>query len=73
MEGGIGIPTGALAGGHVFDVIRINWFLGILALELWGAAWFVALEPDLRRWWRRRRMARRWRAAHPPGRRMTAR
>jgi len=57
-----------MAGGHVFDVIRINWFLGILALELWGAAWFIAFEADIRRWWRRRWMARRWQTKHVPPR-----
>ena len=58
---GAGIRTGAMAGALVFDAIRINWFLGILALELWVAAWYVAYEADIRRWWRRRRMAKRWR------------
>jgi hypothetical protein len=60
--------TGALAGGHVLDVIRINWFLGILALELWGAAWFIAFESDIRRWWRYRWLARRWHTKHVPRR-----
>jgi hypothetical protein len=53
----------------VFDAIRINWFLGVLAVELWGAAWFVAYEHELRRWWRRWRMARRWHHHRPSRRR----
>jgi hypothetical protein len=52
----------------VFDAIRINWFLGVLAVELWGAAWFVAYEHELRRWWRRRTMMRRWRHHDAPSR-----
>jgi hypothetical protein len=57
-----------MAGGHVFNAIRINWFLGVFALEMWMAAWFIAFEPELRRWWRRRRMLRQWQADHAPGR-----
>ena len=49
----------------MFEGIRINWFLGVLAVELWAAAWFVAFEPEIRRWWRRRLMARRWLHHHP--------
>ncbi len=44
----------------MFDAIRINWFIGVFAVEMWAAAWFVAFEPELRRWWRRRMMMRRW-------------
>jgi len=53
----------------VFDAIRINWFLGVLAVELWAAAWFVAYEHELRRWWRRWLMMRRWHHHERPRRR----
>jgi len=65
---GTGVRAGAMAGGRLFNVIRINWFLGIFALEMWAAAWFVAFEPEIRAWWRRRRMMRRWRTSHAPRR-----
>ncbi len=55
-----------MAGGRVFEAIRINWFLGIFALEMWAAAWFIAFEPEIRRWWRRQWMMRRWRHHHRP-------
>ena len=57
-----------MAGGHVFNVTRIDWFLGVFALELWGAAWFIAFEPEIRRWWRRQWMMRRWHTKHVPPR-----
>ena len=53
----------------MFHLIRINWFLGVLAVELWAAAWVVAYETDIRRWWRRRWMLRRWHTKHVPPRR----
>jgi hypothetical protein len=58
-----------MAGGHVLDAIRINWFLGIFALEMWGAAWYIAFEPEIRGWWQRRWMRRRWRHDDAPSRR----
>ena len=54
----------------MFDSIRINWFLGVLAVEFWGAAWFVAYEHELRRWWRRRMIMRRWHHHDAPRRRL---
>jgi hypothetical protein len=53
----------------VFQVFRIDWFLVVLAFEFWTAAWLVAFEPEIRRWWRRRMMMRRWHTRHLPRRR----
>ena len=57
-----------MPGGDVFEAIRINWFLGVFALEMWAAAWFIAFERDIMRWLRRKWMLRRWHTPAPPPR-----
>jgi hypothetical protein len=36
------------------DISRLNWFLGVFAIEVWLVAWFLAYEGEIRLWWKRR-------------------
>ena len=35
--------------------LNINWFLGVLAIELWIAPYLIVFWPEIRAAWRRRR------------------
>jgi hypothetical protein len=39
---------------------NINWFLGVLAIELWIAPYLLVFWPDLMDAWAERRMERRF-------------
>ncbi|MCW3473964.1 hypothetical protein [Limobrevibacterium gyesilva] len=49
------------------DGLRLSWFLGVLAVEFWAAAWLMAFAPELLAWWQRRRERRRLMRARQSG------
>jgi hypothetical protein len=53
------------------EMFRLNWFLFLLAIELWGSAVLVAFGPEIWAHWRARVAWRRAARAQADARRQT--